>query len=148
LRNRIISGLSVGVVVVEASEKSGSLITARMALEQGRDVMAVPGNVLSSRNRGSHALLRDGAKLVEGVDDILEELGVSASSAADDACKLLKDEPLLSLMQAGEDYAVEDLEALTGLGAAVLLPRLLELELEGKVARRDAGRFLRVSKGC
>jgi DNA processing protein len=148
LRNRIISGLSVGVVVVEASEKSGSLITARMALEQGRDVMAVPGNILSSRNRGSHALLRNGAKLVEGVDDILEELGVSASSAADDACKLLKDEPLLSLMQAGEDYAVEDLEALTGLGAAVLLPRLLELELEGKVARRDAGRFLRVSKGC
>jgi DNA processing protein len=148
LRNRIISGLSVAVVVVEASEKSGSLITARMALEQGREVMAVPGNVLSSRNRGSHALLRDGAKLVEGVDDILEELGTSAPHTAADAGKSLTGEPLLALMEAGEDYAVEDLEALTGLRAAVLLPRLLELEIDGKVARRGAGRFLRVRKGC
>jgi DNA processing protein len=148
LRNRIISGLAVAVVVVEASEKSGSLITARMALEQGREVMAVPGNVLSSRNRGSHALLRDGAKLVEGVDDILDELRVSASAAPGVADKLLIDEPLLSLMQAGEDYGIEELEVLTGLGAADLLPKLLELELDGKVARREAGRFRRVWKGC
>jgi DNA processing protein len=148
LRNRIISGLSVAVVVVEASERSGSLITARMALEQGREVMAVPGNVLSSRNRGSHALLRDGAKLVEGVDDILEELGVCAAAPPGDACNYLTDEPLLSLMAVGEDYAVEDLEVLTGLAAAVLLPRLLELELNGKVTRREVGRFLRVRKGC
>lgn len=149
LRNRIISGLSVAVVIVEASEKSGSLITARLALEQGREVMAVPGNVLSTRNRGSHALLRDGAKLVEGVDDILEELGTSACEArpADTANQLIK-EPLLSVMEDGEDYTVEDLEALTGLGAAALLPRLLELEMDGQVARRDAGRFVRVRKGC
>src|SRR5687768_17997630 len=75
MRNRLISGLSRAVVVIEASDKSGSLITAACALEQGRDVMAVPGNVLSGRNRGGHALIRDGAKIVESADDIVAELG-------------------------------------------------------------------------
>src|SRR5262249_58657884 len=75
MRNRIISGLSRAVVVIEAGEKSGSLITARCALEQGRDVLAVPGNVLSGRNRGAPAPLRDGAKVVGTADGIFEELG-------------------------------------------------------------------------
>lgn len=149
LRNRIISGLAAAVVIVEAGEKSGSLHTARAALEQGREVMAVPGSVLSERNRGSHALLRDGAKLVERVDDILEELGASARSfGAADGGKSLEEEPLLALMDAGEGYALDELETLTGLSGAVLLPRLLELELDGRVARRNAGRFVRVQKRC
>ena len=80
LRNRIISGISLAVVVVEASDKSGSLITAACALRQGRDVLAVPGSVLSGRNRGSHALLKDGAKVVETADDILEEMGWNPQS--------------------------------------------------------------------
>ena len=84
MRNRLISGLSLGVVVIEASEKSGSLITASCALEQGREVMVVPGNVLSGRNRGGHALLRDGAKIVETADDIVRELGWSHGANSSD----------------------------------------------------------------
>ena len=73
--HRIISGLSHAVVIVEAAEQSGSLITARLALDQGRDVMAVPGSVAQGRNRGAHALIRDGAPIVESAEDVLRELG-------------------------------------------------------------------------
>lgn len=145
-RNRLISGISLAVVVVEASEQSGSLITARSALEQGRDVMAVPGSVLSGRNRGSHALLKDGAKVVENADDILEELGwpvVPSAPPTGDERKLLKRDELLDRIAIGEPYDLEALTALTGLPGPRLLARLTEWELQGRVTRIAGGRFQR-----
>jgi len=148
-RNRIISGLSQAVVVVEASDRSGALITADYALDQGRDVLAVPGNVLTGRNRGAHSLLRDGAKIVEDADDILEELGLPISagrprlkSGRGRAAASLARDPILRCMGPGEGYELDDLARESGLDATVLLPRLLELELAGHV-RREGPHFVR-----
>jgi DNA processing protein len=146
LRNRIISGLSRAVVVIEAGEKSGSLITARCALEQGRDVLAVPGNVLSGRNRGAHGLLRDGAKIVESADDILEELGMCGKGVGRQA--LASCDPILACLTPGEPSDLDTIAEATGLGTAKLLPRLFELELQGAVARIGGGRFVRIDRSC
>jgi DNA processing protein len=149
-RNRIISGLARAVVVIEAHEKSGSLITARHALQQGRDVMAVPGNPLSGRNRGGHALIRDGAKIVECADDILEELGLCR--AASDPAEVISassirssGDALLAAMSAGESYDLDGLSDRSGLDSQKLLSRLLDLELRGLVHRVGGGRFMRVA---
>jgi DNA processing protein len=148
LRNRIISGISLAVVVVEASEKSGSLITAACALRQGRDVMAVPGSVLTGRNRGSHALLKDGAKVVESADDILEDMAWMSCAPRSGggrkrSSKSLTDDPLLSRMDIGEVYRLDDLAVSTGISASKLLPRLMELELLGLIEAPGGGRFVR-----
>lgn len=143
LRNRIISGISLAVVVVEASEKSGSLITARYAMEQGRDVMAVPGSILTGRNRGSHSLLKDGAKVVETADDILEELGWPGARTGIESAKQLISDPLLARMEPGEVYRLEELAEATAITPSKLLPRLMELELQGHVAAAGGGRFTR-----
>ena len=158
-RNRIIAGLSRGTLVVEAALRSGSLITARQATEAGREVFAVPGSIHSPQARGCHALLRDGAKLVETVDDILDELGGAARRAVPsgrldggstrppdpaephddgDDCD---DEVLRAL---GHDpVSLDALIARCGWAAPQLNVRLLELELEGRVARLPGGLFQR-----
>jgi DNA processing protein len=147
MRNRLISGLARGIVVIEAAEDSGSLITAACALEQGRDVMAVPGNVLSGRNRGGHALIRDGAAIVECAADVVAALGLepvrvkSSGGTADDPAG--QADTVLERMMAGEPYDVDALAGLTGLDAARLLPRLADLELRGLVRRTSGGRFVR-----
>lgn len=151
MRNRLISGLSRAIVVIEASENSGSLITAARALEQGRDVMAVPGNVLSGRNRGGHALIRDGAKIVECADDIVEELGLErwldrAGQRGPSVCMTERSaDPVLRGMEAGQPYDLDALAAESGLDVARLLPRLMDLELAGLIRRAEGGRFVRPS---
>ena len=144
LRNRIISGLSRAVVVIEAGEKSGSLITARCALEQGREVLAVPGNVLSGRNRGAHGLLRDGAKIVESADDIVEELSLGVPSRLSETSSGgTPADPILACLIPGEPSDLDAIAERSGLKPCRLLPRLLELELQGSVARVGGGRFVR-----
>ena len=163
-RNRIISGLSRAVVVIEAGDKSGSLITARCALEQGRDVLAVPGNVLSGRNRGAHGLLRDGAKIVESADDVLEELGMGRSvgpqgadgvglpRAEDRRCPAQAPtahrDPVLECLTRGEPADLDAISERSGLNSSRLLPRLFELELQGLVRRVGGGRFVRIDRTC
>ena len=112
-------------------------------MEQGRDVMAVPGSVLTGRNRGSHALLKDGARFVETADDILQELGWPAlHREAATPPKSLNSEPLIEQMLPGEGYGLDALVALTGVPGPRLLARLTELELAGVVAVK-CGQYVR-----
>jgi len=149
-RNRIISGLSRALVVVEANEKSGSLITARCALDQGRDVLAVPGNVLSGRNRGAHGLLRDGARIVESADDILDELGMAGRDVAArrSRARAANHDPVLACLTPGEACDLDAISERSGLKTPRLLPRLFDLELQGLVQRLGGGRFVRIDRTC
>ena len=120
-------------------------------------MLAVPGNVLSGRNRGAHALLRDGAKIVESADDILEELGMSPGSAAGavppagdggPAPGPAPRDPVLDSLVVGEACDLDEISERTGLKIARLLPRLFELELQGRVRRVGGGRFVRMDRTC
>lgn len=150
-RNRIISGLSQAVVIIEAGEQSGSLITARCALEQGRDVLAVPGNVLNGRNKGAHALLRDGARVVESAADVLDEIGypnpeTRAGEAVSETGQ--PDPAVMAGWRTGETRDLDEISAISGLPAAEILPRLLALELAGSVRRVGGGQFVRIDRTC
>ncbi len=143
-RNRLISGLSQGTLVVEAAVQSGSLITARLAAEQGREVFAIPGSIHAPQSKGCHALIRQGAKLVESANDILEDLRLPSGPASlFDTPKTGIEDALLEAL--GHDpVSLEALQARTGLDTATLQARLLELELEGHAGRLPGGLLQRI----
>jgi DNA processing protein len=141
-RNRVISGLARGCLVVEAALASGSLITARLAAEQGREVFAIPGSIHSPHAKGCHALIKQGAKLVESAEDLLQELGFEGFAAAPAAV------PAAGGLLAHLGYDVCDIDTLcarSGLTADVVSAMLLQLELDGKVASLPGGQYQRTS---
>jgi len=151
VRNRIIAGLARGTLVVEAALRSGSLITARMALEAGREVFAIPGSIHSPQARGCNALLKQGAKLVDSAGDILEEFGGVRPTPADrpgaaEPAPAGKVDPVLAAL-GFDPIGLDALIARTGMGAAELSARLLDLELAGRVARLPGQVFQRVERG-
>ena len=138
-RNRIISGLSRGVLVVEAAPDSGSLITARVAAEQGRDVFAIPGSIHSPLSRGCHALIKQGAKLVESAQDVLEEMAWAITTPPSSSGAIEPD-PILDAMDAAPMTA-DSIAERCGLTLDALSAKLLMLELEGRVATLPGGRY-------
>ncbi|MDR3455019.1 MAG: DNA-processing protein DprA [Rhodoferax sp.] len=152
-RNRILAGLAQGTLVVEAALQSGSLITARLAAEQGKEVFAIPGSIASTQSRGCHALIKQGAKLVETAQDVLEELRFpdainNIAPVADRTGPESQDPSRQSLLkQMGYDpVSLDALQARTGLATAQLQAQLLELELDGQVARLPGGLFQRMGR--
>lgn len=143
-RNRIISGLARGVLVVEAAPESGSLITARLAGEQGREVFAIPGSIHSPVARGCHKLIKQGAKLVETAGDVLEELGDIAEPARQVEADSSTEAPLLAAL--GHDpCSLDELVERTGLSTEQLLGELLAFELAGQLATLPGNRYQRLN---
>jgi DNA processing protein len=147
-RNRIICGLSLGCLVIEAAIRSGSLITARLAVEQGREVFAIPGSIHSPVSKGCHALIKQGAKLVEGASDIIDELKWSSAQNPVATNKKIDPEgdryPLLNAL--GFDPAgIDALTARSGLTSDTVCAMLLQLELEGRIACLPGGLYQKIT---
>lgn len=150
-RNRLIAGLAQGCLVVEAARQSGSLITARLAAEAGREVFAIPGSIHSPQSKGCHALIRQGAKLVEAAQDILEELkwekriGATPTAAVSPTPSFREEaDPVLAAI--GYDpVELDTLAARSGLAPDALLARLLPLELDGRIAQLPGNRYQRLN---
>jgi DNA processing protein len=153
-RNRIIAALGLGTLVVEAALKSGSLITAKMALDLNREVLAIPGSIHATQSHGCHALIRQGAKLVENAQDVLEELQLApqqqvnlfanALVGEEDAGSSGDEYPLLTHM-GFVPVSLDALQARCGLDTASLQAQLLTLELDGAVGRLPGGLFQRLA---
>lgn len=150
-RNRIVAGLTKGTLVVEAAVQSGSLITARLAGEMGREVLAIPGSIHAPQSRGCHALIKQGAKLVETAQDVLDELHLDRVAVSHSPADVAADQadtsgdPILSVM-GFDPVSQEALSARTGMGPAELGAKLLELELTGLVARLPGQLFQRMNQ--
>ena len=145
-RNRIISGMSIGCLVVEASLQSGSLITARLAMEQGRDVFAIPGSIHTPQSRGCHKLIKQGAKLVESAQDILDELPgriLKVAPAPKPSLPSGEEHNLLDLI-GNDPVSMDVICARSGLTVSQLSAMLLTYELEGRVATLPGGLFQRI----
>lgn len=145
-RNRIISGLAQGCLVVEAAERSGSLITARLAGEQGRDVFAIPGSIHSPLSKGCHKLIKQGAKLVDDARDILDELGLptAADSSSSVAANRHAETDFLLNSIGYDPCDLDTLASRSGLTAEKLYAILLQMELDGRIASLPGGRFQRI----
>ena len=141
-RNRIISGLSLGCLVIEATLQSGSLITARMALEQGREVFAIPGSIHMPQSKGCHALIKQGAKLVENANDILEELNWYSATANTAAINKIE-HPVFAHL-GFDPVDIDSLSQCSGLTIEALSAILLQLELDGQVATLAGGMYQRI----
>lgn len=147
-RNRIISGLARGVVVVEAGEKSGALITADFSLEEGRDVFAVPGSIFAEGCVGTHRLLKQGAKLVDNIADILEEYGWEPETKQAEVVTALSQEEqcIYQLLKYDMPLDMETIVQQSGLSVTTVAVGLLQLELRGLASQQDGKRYLRIAR--